>query len=66
MSNQSKLALLDIAEAWPLGHLNDYIKNLEIQVSEIRELVNELKRIQRKKQKEVNRKIRDTGPRGAA
>ena len=58
-------SLLDVAEKWPKEHLDDYIKNLEEQINNIRELVIKLKEIQRKKQKQIDRKLRESGARGA-
>ena len=60
-----KDSLLRLAQQWPLDHLNNYVKQLESQVVDIKELVRELKKIQATKQKEVNRKLRDSGTRGA-
>lgn len=55
-----------MAEHWPKDHLDGYIKKLEEQINGIKDLLRGLKQIQAKKQKEINRKLRDTGPRGAA
>ena len=61
----AKNALLKVAQEWPLEHLNGYIENLEEQISDIRGLIQELKSIQKSKQRERNRKLRDSGTRGA-
>ena len=58
--------LIEVAETWPKEHLENYIKNLEEQINDIHALLKELKVIQRRKQKERDRKLRETGPRGAA
>jgi len=58
--------LISVAETWPKEHLDNYIKNLEDQINDIHALLKELKIIQRRKQKERDRKLRETGPRGAA
>ena len=60
-----KEQFLKIAEKWPKSHLDEYIKDLEGQANELKELVQALKAIQRRKQKEIDRKLRDNGPRGA-
>jgi hypothetical protein len=60
-----KEQLLKIAEQWPKSHLDDYIKGLEGQTDELKELIQALKTIQKRKQKEIDRKLRDSGPRGA-
>ena len=65
MSEYIKNSLLRVAEGWPKEHLDDYIKNLETQVNDIRELLKDLKSIQAKKQKEINKKLRESGTRGA-
>jgi len=66
MSDTYKTSLLRIAESWPKDHLENYIRQLESQVSDIRELVKELKKIRDAKQKEINRKLRDSGPRAGS
>jgi hypothetical protein len=65
MSEYTKNSLLRIAEAWQLEHLKNYIDNLESQVNDIKDLLKALREIERKKQKAVNRKLRESGPRGA-
>jgi hypothetical protein len=66
VSDYVKQSLLKVAEGWPKSHLDDYIKNLESQVEDIRKLLHELKTIQSRKQREINRKLRnpESGTRG--
>ncbi len=60
-----KEKFLQVAERWPKPQLDDYVKELEGQVNELKELVQALKTIQKRKQKEIDRKLRDSGTRGA-
>jgi len=66
MSDYTKRSLLDVANTWPKEHLENYIKNLEGQINDIQDLVKDLKVLLKRKQKERDRKLRETGPRGAA
>lgn len=65
MSNYIKQSLVNTAKLWPKSHLDDYIKNLEEQVHQIKELLYELRLLQKQKQKEIDKKLRDSGPRGS-
>ena len=64
MSEYVKNSLLKIAENWPKSHLDDYIKALDNQVKDIKDLLYDLKAIQSRKQKEIDKKLRDPGTRG--
>ena len=66
MSKFIRESIIRTAEQWDKSHLDMYIKELEDQVEDIQYLLKGLKSIQTKKQKEINRKLRDSGPRGAA
>lgn len=64
-NNYYKNVLVNVARTWSKSHLDDYIKGLEIQVSSIKELLSELKALQKVEQKKIDKKLRESGTRGA-
>jgi chaperonin cofactor prefoldin len=65
MTAKSLDLLIAVAKKWPHDQLKEYIENLEGQIEELKELVRELRAVERQKQKEINRKL-ESGTRGGS
>lgn len=63
--SRSREELLAIVKAWPIETTRVYISNLEEQIGELRELVRDLRSMEKVKQRAIDKKLRESGPRGA-
>ena len=60
-----KEIFIDLVQSMSVSQLEDYVKKVEEQLIELKQFHQQLKAIQARKQKEINKKLRDSGPRGA-